>query len=64
MADNRQGKLALLFALFFLLLNYPILHIADRNELVFGFPKLYFYFFAIWAGLIFFMARVVRKRKR
>lgn len=64
MADNRPGKLILLFVLFFLMLNYPILHIADRNELFMGLPKLYFYFFAIWGGLIFLIARIVRKRNR
>ncbi len=64
MADDRPGKLSLLFFFFLVLLNYPIMRIADRQELFMGVPKQYFFFFAVWSALIFLTARVVRRRKR
>lgn len=42
----------MLSVLFMVLLNIPILTIANRPERVLGIPVLYLYVFTVWAGLI------------
>jgi hypothetical protein len=54
-------RLAALFLLGFLLLNYPLLDLAGPGR-VWGIPILYVYVFAVWALLIGLMALVVEKR--
>lgn len=39
-----------------LLFSYPVLSLFNRRILIFGFPLLYVYLFAIWAVLIALMA--------
>jgi hypothetical protein len=46
----------------FLLLNAPLLTIADSDATVGGIPVLYAYLFAVWAALIALIALVVRRR--
>lgn len=55
-------RLAALFLLGFLLLNYPLLNLFAHQTEIFGVPQLYVYVFAVWALLIGLMALVVEKR--
>jgi len=54
-------RLAALFLLGFLLLNYPLLDLFAGPSHVLGIPALYVYVFAVWALLIALMALVVEK---
>lgn len=50
---RKKNKLwALLGVLTFLLFNYPLLHIVNRDLLVWGLPLLLLYLFAAWIGAI------------
>ncbi len=55
-------RLAALFLLGFLLLNYPLLSLFASPGQVWGIPMLYVYVFAVWALLIGLMALVVERR--
>lgn len=47
---NRVGeRLAVLFALGVLLLNFPMLAVFNRSLTVGGIPVVYLYLFAVWA---------------
>jgi len=48
----RDQRLLALFALAWLLLNFPLLTLWDRDLLVFGLPLLPLALFAGWAALI------------
>jgi hypothetical protein len=63
MADDRKAKLAVVFILFLLLLNFPILHIFDRQSIWMGMPVLYFYLFFVWLILIVVVGLIVRKKQ-
>ena len=54
-------RLAALFLLGFLLLNYPLLDLFAGPGHVLGIPALYIYVFAVWALLVALMALVVEK---
>jgi hypothetical protein len=54
-------RLAALFLLGFLLLNYPLLNLFAGTVRVLGVPLLYAYVFAVWALLIGLMVWVVEK---
>ena len=54
-------RLAALFLLGFLLLNYPLLNLFAGTVRVLGIPLLYAYVFAVWALLIGLMVWVVEK---
>jgi len=62
---NRQrltgSRLAAIFLLGCVLLNYPLLFLIDDQVDVFGVPLLYAYVFAAWAGLIALMALVIER---
>lgn len=65
MPERRRSKLVIAFVLSLLLFNYPILRLVDQQELVWGFPKLYFYLFFVWLALIVTVAFIVlRPNKR
>lgn len=55
-------RLAALFLLGVLLLNYPLLHLFAGASEIAGVPLLYLYVFAVWALLIGLMAFVVERR--
>jgi len=55
-------RLAALFLLGFLLLNYPLLTLFAGTSQILGIPLLYAYVFVVWALLIGLMALVVEKR--
>ena len=60
-ASRRRGqRLAALFALGFLLFNYPMVAVFDRPAMVLGVPLIYAYLFGAWALLIALAAWVVR----
>ena len=62
---NRQrltgSRLAAIFLLGCVLLNYPLLFLVDDRADVFGVPLLYAYVFAAWGGLIALMAATIER---
>ena len=64
---NRQrltgSRLAAIFLLGCVLLNYPLLFLVDDQVDLFGVPLLYAYVFAAWAGLIAMMALVIERNR-
>ena len=62
-SDLTGPRLAAVFLLGSVLLNYPILAIFTRPEKVAGIPLLYGYIFGAWLLLIGLMAWVVEKRR-
>jgi hypothetical protein len=58
----RSARLAAIAVLGFLLLNAPLLTIADSDANVAGIPVLYAYLFAVWVVLIGLIALVVHGR--
>lgn len=61
--DDRISRLFLLFAVFLMLLHYPLLSICDREQLFWGFPMLYFYLFAAWLTLIGLIIWILRRTR-
>ena len=62
MRDQERGKR--LFAVFLLglvLLNFPLLAVAEAGEELFGLPPLFAYLFGVWAGLIVLLALIVER---
>lgn len=55
-------KLALLFVLGALLLNFPVLAIFNRHAAVAGVPTLYLFLFGIWIAGIAAMLALARRR--
>lgn len=56
-------RLAAVFLLGCVLLNYPILFLFNRPGSIFGIPLLYLYIFGAWAFLIGLMAYVIERRR-
>ena len=61
MADDRKGKMLILFICAGLALSYPLLNVADKKELLWGFPKLYLYLFGVWALIIVLIKQILNK---
>ncbi|MEL6611844.1 MAG: hypothetical protein AAFQ53_07100, partial [Bacteroidota bacterium] len=59
----RRQRLIALFVLGALLLNYPLLLLANRAESMFGVPVLFVYLFVVWAALIGLAAWTVERRR-
>lgn len=57
-----SARLVALAVLGFLLLNGPLLTIADSDATVAGIPVLYAYLFVVWAALIALIALAVHRR--
>jgi hypothetical protein len=55
-----SARLVAITVLGFLLLNGPLLTIADSDATVGGIPVLYAYLFAVWAVVIALVALIVR----
>ena len=55
-------RLVVVFLLGIVLLNYPVLALFSREEMVTGVPLLYVYLFVAWLALIAAMALIVRRR--
>ena len=64
MADGRSEKLLLVFLVFLLLFNYPLLSIFDRPEMWSGVPVLYLYMFLVWGAMIISIWLIVRQTKK
>lgn len=47
-----RERLAALFAVGVILINYPLLHLFGTGKLVLGVPLLYLYLFGCWAVII------------
>lgn len=56
-------RLAALFLLGFLLLNYPLLSLSGGGQIWFGIPVLYLYIFGVWAALIALIAVTIESGK-
>ena len=56
------AKLALLFVLGALVLNFPVLAIANRDASAGGVPVLYLYLFGVWVAAIAGVAALARGR--
>jgi hypothetical protein len=58
----KSARLVAIAVLGFLMLNAPLLTIADSDATVGGIPALYAYLLAVWAVLIALVALVIRGR--
>lgn len=56
----KTARLVALALFGFLLLNFPLLSLADSEARVLGIPALYAYLLAVWALLIALIALIVR----
>ena len=61
-----RGKelLAVLFPLFFALLVWPLLTVANRPVLVAGIPALVLYLFGVWAVIVVVLVWAGRRGRR
>ena len=57
----KRQKLILLSILLLLLLSYPFITVANKMQLVGGFPVLYLYIFGVWIAAIIAMYLVTDK---
>lgn len=64
MTHDRRSRLILVFAVFLMLLNFPVLSIFDRPDREAADPVLYFYLFFIWLLLIVVVGLIVRNKKQ
>jgi len=64
MSNERNSKLLITFAVFFLLFNFPILGIVDRQRVWFGLPATYLYLFLVWLLLIIVVAVIVSPNQK
>lgn len=64
MADGRSEKLLVVFVVFLLLFNYPLLTIFDRQEMWLGLPVLYSYMFFVWAAIIVTLRIIIKRKKK
>lgn len=58
---RKSQALILLFIGLFLLLNFPLLGIANHSQFFLGVPLLYAYIFGVWAIGILLMYRIIKK---
>ncbi len=62
-AGTTGQRLAAIFLMGVVLLNYPILSLFSRREDVAGIPLLYIYVFAAWIILVGLLALVIERRR-
>ena len=60
--DLKVQRLVALFALGFLLFNFPTLSLFNADVFVFGIPRLFLYFFAVWIFFIACMAWILEPK--
>jgi hypothetical protein len=58
-AKRQNERLVVLPIVGLLVLNYPLLSLCSRAELIFGVPVLYFYLFLVWFIYILCVALIV-----
>ena len=56
----KKQRLAALFLVGFLLLNYPVFSLFDRSFLILQIPLLYFYVFLVWICIILFAWLIIQ----
>lgn len=56
-------RLAAVFLMGSVLLNYPLLSLFDHGGMLFGVPSLFLYVFLVWAGLIASMIWIIERRR-
>lgn len=61
MPDRADGRLGLLFLLGALLINFPMLAIANQPAMLAGIPVLFLYLFGVWAVGIVAVYWIVRR---
>ncbi len=54
-------RLVALFALGWVVVNYPVLSVFDTARTWFGIPSLYLYVFGVWAAVIALMAWIIER---
>ncbi len=65
MRDQERGKRLIAVFLFGLvLLNFPLLAVAEAGQVLFGLPPLFAYLYGVWAGLIVLLALIVERGRR
>ncbi len=62
-AGTTGQRLAAIFTMGCVLLNYPILSLFSRREDVAGIPLLYVYVFAVWILLVALLALVIERKR-
>ncbi|MGE5491782.1 MAG: hypothetical protein ACM31P_10935 [Actinomycetota bacterium] len=60
----RNSRLAALFTLAGIALNYPVISLFSRDAVVFGIPLLYAYLYGAWAAIVALTALAVGRRER
>lgn len=64
MTKDKWQKLAGVFALAFLLFNFPIINLFSGKGWIFSLPILYVYIFGVWLLIILLTFRINRNQKR
>lgn len=64
MTHDRSSRLIIVFIVFLVLLNFPVLSIFDQPVDQTKTPALYFYLFFIWLVLIVVVGLIVRNKKQ
>ncbi|MBL7797649.1 MAG: hypothetical protein JNJ90_14220 [Saprospiraceae bacterium] len=64
MADERNSKLLITFAVFLFLFNFPIIGMVDRQGTWLGMPLLFIYLFFVWLLLIAVVAVIVSRKNK
>ncbi len=62
-ARTTGQRLAAIFTMGCVLLNYPILSLFSRPEGIAGIPLLYVYVFAVWVLLVGLLALVIERSR-
>lgn len=62
--SSRAERLIALFAVAFLLFNYPLLSLFAGDAVVLGVPVLYLYLFVAWATVIALTGWIMSRRHR
>ena len=63
MTERSRERLALLFVLGVLLVNFPVLAIFHQSAMIWGIPVLYLYLFGVWTvGIVAAFVTVNRRR--
>jgi hypothetical protein len=63
MLQKRKETRWAVFMIGIILINYPILSIFNRSEIVLGVPLTYFYLFLLWLLMIIFTYIMTIKQK-
>ncbi|MGH6942789.1 MAG: hypothetical protein ACREH6_01025 [Geminicoccaceae bacterium] len=63
MRDQERGKRLIAVFLFgVVLLNFPLLAVAEAGGALFGLPPIFVYLFGVWAALIGLLASIAERK--